>query len=270
MTYGELSITLMIISYRILKGVMAGHSKFKNIMHRKGAQDKKRAKVFSKATKEIIVAVKEGGPIPDDNPRLRGAIAAARAVNVPKDNIERAIKKAAGGDDDTVYVDVRYEGYGPGGVAIIVDGLTDNKNRTASDVRSTFTKYGGNMGEANSVAFQFDRVGEIDYALDAANPDDMFEAALEAGAEDVQSEGEAHTITTAFEDLNTVRETLEEKFGDPTRCESVWRPQNLVPIDADKAETLFKLIEVLEDNDDVQNVSANFDIDEAILEKLMG
>lgn len=248
---------------------MAGHSKFKNIMHRKGAQDKKRAKVFSKATKEIIVAVKEGGPIPEDNARLRGAIAAARAVNVPKDNIERAIKKAAGGDDDTNYVEVRYEGYGPGGVAIIVDGLTDNKNRTASDIRSTFTKYGGNMGEANSVAFQFNRVGEIDYAISVASPDDMFEIALEAGAEDVRSEGDTHTITTHFSDLNTIREALEEKFGDAKRVETIWRPQNLVPIDADKAEILFKMIDVLEDNDDVQMVSANFDVDDTVMEKLM-
>lgn len=247
---------------------MAGHSKFKNIMHRKGAQDKKRAKVFSKATKEIIVAVKEGGGIPEDNARLRGAIAAARAVNVPKDNIERAIKKAAGDGDDTSFVDVRYEGYGPGGVAIIVDGLTDNKNRTASEVRSTFSKYGGNMGEANSVAFQFDRVGEIDYAIDVASPEDMFEAALEAGAEDVQSTEGLHTITTQFEDLNTVREALEAKFKDALRSESIWKPQNLLPVDEDKATTLFKLIDTLEDNDDVQGVFANFDIDDDVMARL--
>ena len=188
---------------------MAGHSQFKNIMHRKGAQDKKRAKVFSKATKEIIVAVKEGGPDPDGNSRLRGAIAAARAVNMPKDNIDRAIKKAAGGDDDTNYTEVRYEGYGPGGVAVIVDGLTDNKNRTASDVRSTFSKYGGSLGEANSVVFQFDHVGEIVYAVEKATADDMFEAALEAGAEDVKSDEKSHVITTSFGDLNAVREALE-------------------------------------------------------------
>ena len=247
---------------------MAGHSKFKNIMHRKGAQDKKRAKVFSKATKEIIVAVKEGGPIPEDNARLRGAIAAARAVNVPKDNIERAIKKAAGGDDDTNYVEVRYEGYGPGGVAIIVDGLTDNKNRTASEVRSTFSKYGGNMGEANSVAFQFDRVGEIDFPLEVADAETMFEAALEAGAEDVETGDEVHTITTAFEDLNTVREALADSYGDAARAESIWRPQNQVPIDLEKAKTLFKLIDVLEDNEDVQMVSSNFDVDEETMAQL--
>ncbi len=247
---------------------MAGHSQFKNIMHRKGAQDKKRAKVFSKATKEIIVAVKEGGADPDSNARLRAAIAAARAVNMPKDNIERAIKKAAGGDDDTVYTEVRYEGYGPGGVAVIVDGLTDNKNRTASDVRSTFTKYGGSLGESNSVIFQFNRVGEIAYPLGKASADDMFEAALEAGAEDVQSSDTNHIITTSFEELNTVREALEKIFGDAERSEPVWRPQNTVTIDEEKALTLFKLIDVLEDNDDVQSVSANFDLDESVLEKL--
>jgi YebC/PmpR family DNA-binding regulatory protein len=247
---------------------MAGHSQFKNIMHRKGAQDKKRAKVFSKATKEIIVAVKEGGPDPDGNARLRAAIAAARAVNMPKDNIERAIKKAAGGDDDTIYTEVRYEGYGPGGVAIIVDGLTDNKNRTASDIRSTFTKYGGSLGESNSVIFQFDRVGEIAYPLEKASSDDMFEAALEAGAEDVQSSGTTHIITTSFEDLNTVREALEKTFGDAERSEPIWRPQNTINIDEEKALTLFKLIDILEDNDDVQSVSANFDIDDSVMEKL--
>jgi len=247
---------------------MAGHSQFKNIMHRKGAQDKKRAKVFSKATKEIIVAVKEAGPDPDGNARLRAAIAAARAVNMPKDNIERAIKKAAGGDDDTIYTEVRYEGYGPGGVAIIVDGLTDNKNRTASDIRSTFTKYGGSLGESNSVIFQFDRVGEIGSPLEKASSDDMFEAALEAGAEDVQSSGTTHIITTSFEDLNTVREALEKTFGDAERSEPIWRPQNTINIDEEKALTLFKLIDILEDNDDVQSVSANFDIDDSVMEKL--
>lgn len=247
---------------------MAGHSQFKNIMHRKGAQDKKRAKVFSKATKEIIVAVKEAGPDPDGNSRLRGAIAAARAVNMPKDNIDRAIKKAAGGDDDTNYTEVRYEGYGPGGVALIVDGLTDNKNRTASDVRSTFSKYGGSLGEANSVVFQFDHVGEIVYTADKASADDMFEAALEAGADDVQSDETSHVITTAFEDLNAVREALEKTYGDAQRAEPLWRPQNTVTIDEKKAESLFKLIDILEDNEDVQSVSANFDIDDSVLEKL--
>ncbi len=247
---------------------MAGHSQFKNIMHRKGAQDKKRAKVFSKATKEIIVAVKEGGPDPTGNSRLRGAIAAARGVNMPKDNIDRAIKKAAGGDDDTNYTEVRYEGYGPGGVALIVDGLTDNKNRTASDVRSTFSKYGGSLGEANSVAFQFDHVGEIVYTADKASADDMFEAALEAGAEDVQSDETTHVITTSFADLNVVREVLEKTYGDAQRAELLWRPQNTITIDEKKAESLFKLIEILEDNDDVQSVSANFEIDDSVLEKL--
>ncbi len=252
-----------------MKGrIVAGHSKFKNIMHRKGAQDKKRAKVFSKATKEIIVAVKEAGPDPDGNSRLRGAIAAARAVNMPKDNVERAIKKAASADDDTNYTEVRYEGYGPGGVAMIVVGLTDNKNRTASDVRSTFSKYGGSLGEPNSVAFQFDHVGEIEYALDKASTDDMFETALEAGAEDVQSNDESHVISTTYEGLNSVREILEKSYKDALRAEAVWRPQNTVPVDIDKATTLLKLIDILEDNDDVQSVFSNFDIDDAVMEKL--
>jgi YebC/PmpR family DNA-binding regulatory protein len=247
---------------------MAGHSQFKNIMHRKGAQDKKRAKAFSKATKEIIVAVKEGGAAPESNARLRAAIASARAVNMPKDNVDRAIKKAAGSDDDTNYTEVRYEGYGPGGVAVIVEGLTDNKNRTASDVRSTFTKYGGVMGETNSVAFQFDRVGEIVYALNKASADDMFEAALEAGAHDVHDDEEGHVITTTFEDLNTVREALEKKYGDALRAEIVWRPHNTITVDEEKATSLFKMIDVLEDNDDVQSVAVNFDVDDAVMEKL--
>lgn len=247
---------------------MAGHSQFKNIMYRKGAQDKKRAKVFSRATKEIIVAVKEGGEDPGSNARLRAAIAAARSVNMPKDNVERAIKKAAGGDDSSNYEDVRYEGYGPGGVAIIVDALTDNRNRTASDVRSTFTKYGGNLGESNSVLFQFDRVGEIAYALDKGSSDDIFEAALEAGAHDVETTDLEHVITTDFAELNTVRETLLDRFGDPLRVETLWKPHNTIPINEEQAATLLKLIGVLEDNDDVQQVSSNFEVDDALIQKL--
>lgn len=247
---------------------MAGHSQFKNIMYRKGAQDKKRAKVFSKATKEIIVSVKQGGPDPESNARLRAAIAAARAVNMPKDNVERAIKKALGNDDASNYAEVRYEGYGPGGVAVIVDALTDNRNRTASDVRSTFTKYGGNLGESNSVLFQFDHVGEIAYPANVASVETMFEEALEAGAQDVDSSPTNHLVVTAFEELNAVRETLIKKFGDPERAEGVWKPKNTVPVDENQAATLLKLIAALEDNDDVQMVSTNFDIDEAVLEKL--
>ena len=247
---------------------MAGHSQFKNIMHRKGAQDKKRAKLFSRATKEIIVSVKGGGEDPDANPRLRAAIAAARAVNMPKDNIERAIKKAAGSDDQTDYSEVRYEGYVPGGVAIIVGALTDNRNRTASDVRSTFTKYGGNLGESNSVIFQFDHVGEIAYPATVASAETVFETALDAGAEDVESDATEHTITTSFENLNAVREALVEKFGDPERAEPIWRPKITTPVDEAQATTLLKLMATLEDNDDVQQVSANFDMDEKLLEKL--
>lgn len=247
---------------------MAGHSQFKNIMYRKGAQDKKRGKLFTKATREIMTAVKEAGPDPESNARLRSAIIAARDVNMPKDNIERAIKRAQGGDDETVYSEIRYEGYGPGGVAIIVDALTDNRNRSASDIRSTFTKYGGNLGETNSVSFQFDHVGEIVYPAKVASADQMFEAALEAGASDVESSSTEHEIMTSFEDFHMIRNALERKFGQPERASPIWKPKVMVPVSEQNASPLFKLIETLEDNDDVQTVSANYEIDEALLQKL--
>lgn len=247
---------------------MAGHSQFKNIMYRKGAQDSKRAKLFTKATREIIVAVKEAGADPAGNARLRAAISAAREVNMPKDNIERAIKRASGGDDDAQYVACRYEGYGPGGVAVIVDALTDNRNRTAADVRAVFTRYGGNLGETGSVSFQFDRVGEIIYPAAAGSAEKIFEMALEAGAQDVSSSNQEHTITTTFEDLNKVREFLTEKLGEPQHSAPVWRPNNTIAVSGDQAASLFKMIDALDDSDDVQQVSANFDVDEETLQKL--
>jgi YebC/PmpR family DNA-binding regulatory protein len=246
---------------------MAGHSKFKNIMHRKGAQDKKRSKVFSKLSKEITVAAKTGMPDPNFNPRLRAAILAARAQNVPKDNIDRAIKKSqeAGGDD---YQEVRYEGFAPGGVGVIVETLTDNRNRTASEVRSTFTKYGGNMGETGAVSFMFDRVGEIEYPAKVASADAMLEAALEAGADDCESDEEGHWLYTNADALHEVARGLEDKFGEPASVRIMWRPQNTVGVDDEKAEKLLKMLEALEDSDDVQNVYANFDIPESVMARL--
>lgn len=246
---------------------MAGHSQFKNIMHRKGAQDKKRAKVFTRLIRELQVAVKSGTD-PDSNPRLRAAMLAARAANMPKDNIDRVLKKAEGGGDDANFDEIRYEGYGPGGVALIVDTVTDNRNRTASEVRSAFTKYGGNLGESNSVAFMFDRVGQLIYPVAAASADDMFEAALEAGADDVESAEESHEITCAPEDLNAVREALDTRFGAPEEAGLTWKPQNTIALDEDKAATLLKLLDVLDDNDDVQSVSANFEISDEVMAKL--
>ena len=246
---------------------MAGHSQFKNIMHRKGAQDKKRAKVFTRLIRELQVAVKSGTD-PDSNPRLRAAMLAARAANMPKDNIDRVLKKAEGGGDDANFDEIRYEGYGPGGVALIVDTVTDNRNRTASEVRSAFTKYGGNLGESNSVAFMFDRVGQLIYPVAAASADDMFEAALEAGADDVESAEESHEITCAPEDFNAVREALDTSFGAPEEAGLTWKPQNTIALDEDKAATLLKLLDVLDDNDDVQSVSANFEISDEVMAKL--
>ena len=247
---------------------MAGHSKFKNIMHRKGAQDAKRAKVFAKHIRELTVAAKTGLPDPAMNPRLRTAIAAAKAVNMPKDNIDRAIKKGAGGGDDTNFDEVRYEGYGPGGVAIIVETLTDNRNRTAAEVRSAFTKYGGNLGETGSVGFMFDQLGFIEYLPAAANADDMFEAALEAGASDVETTDDGHEIICAVEDLGVVRDALEEKFGAPEDARLDWKPQTTTELDEDKATTLLKLLDVLEDNDDVQRVASNFEVSDEVMERL--
>ena len=246
---------------------MAGHSQFKNIMHRKGKQDAKRAKIFSKHGREITVAAKMGSPDPAMNGRLRTAIIAARADNMPKDNIERAIKKASG-DEGANYDEVRYEGYGPGGIALIVEALTDNRNRTASEVRSAFTKHGGNLGETGSVNFMFDHVGLFNYDSDTASGDDMFEAALEAGASDVVSDANGHEIICAPEDFSDVRDALVERFGEPQTSKLDWKPQNTIPVDEDTAGTLFKLIDVLDDNDDVQRVSANFDISEEVMERL--
>ena len=242
---------------------MAGHSKFKNIQHRKGAQDKKRAKVFSRLGKELAVAVR-GGSDPEANPRLRTALAACRAVNMPKDNIERVIKKVEGGDD-VQYEEIRYEGYGPGGTALIVETMTDNRNRTASEVRAAFSKYNGSLGETGSVSFMFDKVGEILFVADVTDADTMFEAALEAGAENVESDDEGHAIICAIEDFNTVRDALETAFGPPSEAAITWKPQNLVEVTADHAKGLLKLMEVLDDNDDVQAISSNFDISEEVL-----
>ncbi len=248
---------------------MAGHSQFKNIMHRKGAQDAKRAKVFTKLIRELTVAAKTGQPDPAANPRLRAAIAAAKEANMPKDTMERAIKRGTGEGDDSNYEEVRYEGYGPASVAIIVEALTDNRNRTASEIRSAFGKHGGNLGETNSVSFMFDRIGLVHYAAEVASADDMLEAAIEAGADDVQSGEDGHEITCAPDDLNAVRETLEARFGPPGGARLDWRPQTTVPVaDEQAAQTLLKLLEVLEDNDDVQRVQANFEIADEIMERL--
>lgn len=248
---------------------MAGHSQFKNIMHRKGAQDAKRAKVFTKLIRELTVAAKTGQPDPIANPRLRAAIQAARAANMPKDTMERAIKRGAGGDDGANYEEVRYEGYGPGSVAIIVEALTDNRNRTASEVRSAFSKNGGAMGESNSVSFMFDRVGAIRYPAETCDGEAMFEAALDAGAENVDSSEDGHEVTCQPDDLATVRDALEAKFGTPEYARLDWKPQTTVPVsDEDVAKTLLKLLDMLEDNDDVQRVQANFEIADDLMEKL--
>ena len=245
---------------------MAGHSKFKNIQHRKGAQDKKRAKIFGRLIKELTVAAR-GGTDPSANPRLRTALAAARAANMPKDNIERVIKKAEGGEGE-IYDEIRYEGYGPGGTALIVEAMTDNKNRTASEVRAAFSKFGGSLGETGSVSFMFDRVGQIIFPADVADADSMFEAALEAGAENVESDDDGHEITCATEDYNSVVESLESSFGAPAESGLVWKPQNTIEVNEDQASTLIRLLDTLDDNDDVQNVSSNFDISDEIMAKL--
>jgi YebC/PmpR family DNA-binding regulatory protein len=243
---------------------MAGHSQFKNIMHRKGKQDKMRSKIFSKLSREITVAAKAGLPDPSANARLRLAIQNARAENLPKDNIERAIKKAAGGDAET-YDAVRYEGYGPGGVAVIVEALTDNRNRTASNVRSLFAKYGGNLGESGSVAFMFTRVGEIVYPAAKATADVMIEAAIDAGADDASSDEGGHTVTCAFESIGEVSAALAAKFGDASSVKVVWKPQTMTPIDQEKAETLLKLVDALDEDDDVQVVFSNADIPDDVM-----
>ncbi|MAN77106.1 YebC/PmpR family DNA-binding transcriptional regulator [Pelagibacterium flavum] len=246
---------------------MAGHSQFKNIMHRKGRQDAVRSKIFSKLAREITVAAKSGMPDPAMNPRLRLAVNNAKAQSMPKDNIERAIKKAQGGDGDN-YEEVRYEGYGPGGVAVIVEALTDNRNRTASNVRAIFSKAGGAMGETGSVAFMFDRVGEIYYPAKVGDADTVMEAAIEAGAEDVQSDEEGHTIYCAFEDIGDVSTALEAALGEAESVKAVFKPQTNTPVDADKGASLMRMIDNLDDDDDVQNVYANFEMSDEDMAKL--
>lgn len=246
---------------------MAGHSQFKNIMHKKGAADAKRAKVFSKLAREITVAAKLGAPDPDMNPRLRLAVQNARAENMPKDNIQRAITKASGGDSEN-YEEVRYEGYGPGGVAVIVEALTDNRNRTASNVRSIIAKAGGSLGETGSVGFMFDRIGQIDYPADVGDADTVLGAAIEAGADDVRSDDNGHVIVTAFEDLGDVAKVLEDKLGEAESVKTTWRPQTTTPVDEDTAASLLKMIDNLDDDDDVQAVVTNFDVSDEVLAKL--
>lgn len=249
---------------------MAGHSKWANIQHRKGAQDKKRAVLFSRLSKEITIAVKLGGPDPDANPRLRLAIKNAKGESMPKDNIKRAVDKGAGGGGDD-YEDIRYEGFGPGGVGIIVEASTDNRNRAAGEIRSTFSKNGGNLGETGSVSFGFDQVGQIIYPLDVGDEDTVMMAAIEAGADDVETADDAHIIFTAREALMDVAGALEEAFGDEIEAKStalVWRPQNTVPVEGDPAETLMKLLDALDDLDDVQNVYDNSEVSEAEMERL--
>ncbi len=248
---------------------MAGHSKWANIKHKKGRADAQRAKAFSKLAREITVAAKIGGGDPDMNPRLRLAIATARGQSMPKNNIENAIAKGVGGGEGEDYVEIRYEGYGPGGVAIIVECLTDNKNRTAGDVRAAFTKHGGNMGETGSVGFMFDRVGEIIYPADKAGADEMFEAGVEAGASDVQSDSESHAILCAPDDFAAVNEALEKKFGEAERAGLAWRANTNADVDEETAAGTLKLVDALEDNDDVQNVYTNFEVSDEVMEKLL-
>jgi YebC/PmpR family DNA-binding regulatory protein len=248
---------------------MAGHSHAKNIMHRKGKSDAVRSKVFSKLAREITVAAKLGVPDPAFNSRLRLAVSNARALSMPRDNIERAIKKASGSDTEN-YEEIRYEGYGPGGVAVIVEALSDNRNRTASNVRSTFSKNGGALGETNSVAFMFDRVGEIAYPVTAGSEDKVMEAAIEAGADDVESDEEGHWIYTSFEAMNEVAAALEKVLGEPESAKFIWKPHNNVPVDGEKGETLLKMISILEEDDDVQNVYANFEMSDEDMERLAG
>ena len=246
---------------------MAGHSHAKNIMHRKGKSDAIRSKIFSKLAREITVAAKLGVPDPSMNARLRLAVTNARAQSMPKDNIERAIKKASGGDSEN-YEEMRYEGYGPGGIAIIVETLTDNRNRTASNLRSYFSKNGGALGETGSVSFMFDRVGEIFYPAGAGDADTVMEAAIEAGAEDVESDEEGHTIYTSFEGMSEVASALEKALGEAESVKPVWRPQNLTPVDDEKGTTLLKLISILEEDEDVQDVYANYDMSDETVERL--
>ena len=246
---------------------MAGHSKFKNIMHRKGRADAARSKLFSKLSREITVAAKTGLPDPSMNPRLRLAVNNAKAESLPKDVIERAIKKGAGGDAES-YDEIRYEGFGPGGVGVIVEALTDNRNRAAANVRAIFAKNGGALGETGSVSFNFDRMGQITYPASAGSEDSVMEAAIEAGAEDVESDEDSHVIWTAFEEMTAVIDALAATLGDPKTTAITWRPRMLVPVEGDAVATIMKLIDTLDDEDDVQNVYANFDISDEDLAKL--
>ncbi len=248
---------------------MAGHSKWANIQHRKGKQDKLRAKAFTKVGREIIVAAKLGGGDPDMNPRLRLAISKAKAVNMPNDRIKKAIDTGAGNTDTADYEEVRYEGYGAGGVAIVVDALTDNRARTFAEVRTAFSKFAGTLGEAGSVGFMFDRVGKILYPAAKASADDMFEAVVEAGGENCESDDEYHNITTAMEDLASVRDALEAKFGEAEKADLIWQPNTMIEVNEDQASTILKLVEALEDDDDVQVVTTNMDASDEIMEKLM-
>ncbi|MGJ4897049.1 MULTISPECIES: YebC/PmpR family DNA-binding transcriptional regulator [unclassified Bradyrhizobium] len=248
---------------------MAGHSQFKNIMHRKGRQDAMKSKLFGKLAREITVAAKLGTPDPAMNPRLRAAVVAARAENMPKDNIERAIKKALGGEGDN-YAEIRYEGYGPGGVAVIVEALTDNRNRAASDIRSFFTKSGGNLGETGSVSFMFDRVGIIEFDRGVASDDAVLDAAIEAGADDVISGEGGHEVYASPDSFHEVAKNLEAKFGEPRKAALTWKPQNTVAVDDETGEKLLKLMDLLNEHDDVQNVYANFEISDALMAKMGG
>jgi YebC/PmpR family DNA-binding regulatory protein len=246
---------------------MAGHSQFKNIMHRKGRQDAVKSKLFGKLAREITVSAKMGLPDPAMNARLRAAILAARAENMAKDSIERAIKKAIGGEAES-YDEIRYEGYGPGGVAVIVEVLTDNRNRTAGEVRATFTKSGGNLAETGAVSFMFDHLGVVEYDAKAASADAMLEAAIDAGAEDVVSGESGHEVFTTLDSLAAVTKALEAKFGEPRKSALVWKPQNTVAVDDEQGEKVLKLIETLSEHDDVQNVYANFEVSDALMQKL--
>jgi YebC/PmpR family DNA-binding regulatory protein len=246
---------------------MAGHSQFKNIMHRKGRQDAARSKLFAKLAREITVAAKTGSPEPGMNPRLRLAIQAARAENMPKDNIERAIKKAAGADTES-YEAIRYEGYGPGGVAIIAEALTNNRNRTGGAVRAVFTKHGGNLGATGAVSHMFAHVGEIAYPAGAGSADAVLDAAIEAGADDVKSDSGGHLVTSTFEDLGAVSAALEAKLGEAASVKALWRPMQTAALDEEKAASVLKLIAALEEDDDVQNVYSNFEVSDAVLARL--
>ena len=247
---------------------MAGHSKFKNIMHRKGAQDKKRAKEFSRLGREIAVAVKSGGEDPENNIRLRSAISSAKSLNMPKDNIERAIKKGQGNDPDSNYEEVRYEGYGPDGVAIIIEALTNNKNRTAAEIRSTFSKYGGNLGETGSVSFSFDRLGNISLNKNLLEEEDLFNFLIENETDDYEITDEEYLIYCEQNKLQNLNDIISKRFGQTNNANLIWKSKNTVNINKESADKLFKLLEILEDNDDVQSVSSNFEVDEAVMSSL--